>query len=116
MTTIVPHESLKPETLDALLEEFVTRDGAVHGHQDTPTDRQIEAVRKLLTSGKAVIVFDDETESCTICLTDAKGQPIADTPGPGSGGRDGGDEKRGRRKRDEDDDGPPERRFVPDEG
>jgi hypothetical protein len=65
---IVPHDALKPDTLDALIEEFVTRDGAVYGHTETPVSAQIDAVKQQLRSGKAVIVFDDETQTCTIAL------------------------------------------------
>ena len=66
MNVIIPFEQLRPETLDAVIEEFVTRDGAVHGHTDCPLDKQVEAVRGLLRSGRVVLVFDEETESCTL--------------------------------------------------
>lgn len=66
----VPHTSLRPETLTALIEEFVTREGAVHGHVEASLESSIDSVRRLLASGKAVIVFDDETESCTIRLVE----------------------------------------------
>lgn len=70
MHVTVPHQSLRPETLAALIEEFVTRDGAVHGHAEASIESRIESVRRLLASGKASIVFDDETESCTIRLVE----------------------------------------------
>jgi uncharacterized protein YheU (UPF0270 family) len=63
---IVPHEQLQPDTLRALIEEFITRHGAVQGHEDVPMDRMIEQVTSQLKSGKVVIVFDEEDESCTI--------------------------------------------------
>ena len=63
---IIPHEQLSEETLQALVEEFVTRQGAVHGHAETPVERMIEEVRAQLRSGRAVILFDEEDESCTI--------------------------------------------------
>ena len=68
---IVPHQQLRPETLHALIEEFVTRDGAVQGHRDTPIAQQIAAVRRQLAEGKAVIVFDEAAESCSIVPADA---------------------------------------------
>jgi uncharacterized protein len=70
MNIVVPHDRLKPETLDALIEEFVTRDGAVHGHADAPLSNKVAAVRDQLKSGKLAITFDDETETCTICSAD----------------------------------------------
>jgi len=63
---IIPHDELAPETLHALIEEFVTRHGAVHGHRDSETDHDIESVMAEIRSGKAVIVFDEEDESCSV--------------------------------------------------
>ena len=68
MNIVVPHDSLKPQTLRAVIEEFITRQGAVHGHADTPLERQVEAVQKQLVTGRAIIVFDDEAGTCSICL------------------------------------------------
>ena len=63
---IIPHDELASETLHALIEEFVTRHGAVHGHFETETERDIKSVMNELRTGKAVIVFDEENESCSI--------------------------------------------------
>ena len=60
----IPHQQLNPETLDGLIEEFVTRNGTELA--DAP--RSIEQVRKLLEQGKAIITFDEEQESCNILL------------------------------------------------
>lgn len=68
--TLIPHDQLLPETLESLIEEFVTRDGAVHGHADTPLAIQIDAVQRQLKSGKVVIVFDEASESCTMMRSD----------------------------------------------
>ena len=67
---IIPHDALAPDTLNALIEEFVTRDGAVQGHAETPVPARIAAVKCQLQSGNAVIVFDEETETCTIVPKD----------------------------------------------
>jgi uncharacterized protein YheU (UPF0270 family) len=63
---IVPHDQLQPETLRALIEEFITRHGAVQGHEDVPMERMIEQVKSQLKSGKIAIVFDQEDETCSI--------------------------------------------------
>lgn len=62
----VPPDQLRPETLQVLLEEFVTRDGAVQGHQDQSLRQRVEAVRAQLQAGTVVIVFDEEDETCTM--------------------------------------------------
>lgn len=76
--TIVPYDQLAPQTLRALIEEFVTRDGAVHGHGDVSIESQIAEVQRQLRSGKVVIVFDHESESCTICPRDELNRMGAD--------------------------------------
>jgi hypothetical protein len=60
----IPHQQLSPDTLDALIEEFVTRDGT----DPSNATRSIQQVRKLLEQGKAVITFDEDSESCNILL------------------------------------------------
>ena len=64
--TIVPHDRLEPDVLKALIEEFVTRNGAVHGHTETSTEQKVAAVLRQLKSGSAVIVFEEASETCTI--------------------------------------------------
>lgn len=60
----IPHQQLSADTLNALIEEFVTRDGT----DPSNATRSIEQVRKLLEQGKAVITFDEDSESCNILL------------------------------------------------
>ena len=69
---IVPVESLEPLTLDSLVEEFVTRQGAVHGHHDASAKEMAAAVVRQLRSGEAIIVFDESDESCSIVLRETK--------------------------------------------
>lgn len=88
--SIVPNDSLRPETLRAVIEEFVTRSGAVHGHTDTPLHTQIESVRRRLQSGQAVIVYDPATDSCTICPIEEVRVPR--TKDQSAGSVDGGTE------------------------
>ena len=81
MSLIIPPSQLDPQTLNALIEEFITRDGAVHGHRDTPLEQSIAFVRKQLDSGLAQIVYDEESESCTIIGRDQeRSSPIIPHP------------------------------------
>jgi hypothetical protein len=68
--TIVPYQDLSPETLRRLVEDFVTREGAVHGHREVELSDKVAAVLGQLRSGLAVIVFDEVTESCTVAIRD----------------------------------------------
>lgn len=60
-----PYEELSPEALHGVVEEFVTRDGTDYGEVEVPLETKIAQVMGQLKSGKAVIVFDPRTESCT---------------------------------------------------
>lgn len=64
--TIIPQDQLQPETLHALVEEFVTREGAIHGHTDVPIESQTASLVRQIRSGTAVILYDEESESCSI--------------------------------------------------
>ena len=66
----IPYEQLSPEALHGVIEEFVTRDGTDYGEVEVPLETKIAQVMAHLKSGKAVIVFDQETESCTVLRSD----------------------------------------------
>jgi len=66
----IPYEQLSPEALHGVIEEFVTRDGTDYGEVEVPLETKIAQVLAQLRSGKAVIVFDQETESCTVLRSD----------------------------------------------
>ena len=48
---IVPWQEIPPETLDNLIEEFVTRDGTDYGEQEIRTDTKVAQVREQLRRG-----------------------------------------------------------------
>ena len=63
---IIPYDQLSPEALQGVIEEFVTRDGTDYGEIEVSLEIKISQVLEQIKSGKAVIVFDQETETCTI--------------------------------------------------
>ena len=70
----IPHTQLRPETLKALIEEFITRHGAVHGQEEISIADQIEQVHKQLEQGRAVILFDETDETWTIVPVERRGE------------------------------------------
>jgi uncharacterized protein YheU (UPF0270 family) len=66
----VPHQSLSPEALAAVIEEYVSRDGT------EPTDASVKAaqVSAALDRGELVLVFDEATESCNLLPPDEGSQ------------------------------------------
>jgi uncharacterized protein YheU (UPF0270 family) len=62
----VPHTELAPETLRAVVESFVLREGTDYGAQDVPFDRKVADVMRQLERREAVIVYDPGTDSVGI--------------------------------------------------
>ena len=62
----IPFDQLSLKALHGVVEEFVTRDGTDYGEVEIPLEIKINQVLNQLKSGKAVIVFDPESETCNI--------------------------------------------------
>lgn len=57
---LIPHTLLDPETLQRMLEDFVTRDGTDNGY-DASLEERVERLRRQMERGDVVIVFHPET-------------------------------------------------------
>jgi uncharacterized protein len=62
----VPPAELAPDTLEALIESFVLREGTDYGVDEVPLATKVAQVRGQLQRGEARIVFDPVTESVDI--------------------------------------------------
>ncbi len=62
----VPWSQLAPETLQAVIESFVLREGTDYGTYDVALASKVSQVRKQLERGEAQLVFDPVTESVDI--------------------------------------------------
>jgi hypothetical protein len=62
----VPYEQLEPETLQNLIQEFVTRDGNDWGDVDGALENKVSQVMQQLRNRKAMIVFDLKSETANI--------------------------------------------------
>ncbi len=69
---VVPYASLAPETLRAVAEEFVTREGTDYGAREKSLEQKIEDVLRQLRRGEAQLVFDPESNSVNIVPTAAR--------------------------------------------
>ncbi len=58
----IPHTELKAETLQAIVQEFVTRDGTDH----SPDEQRVQTVMRQLENGEAELHFDADSETCNI--------------------------------------------------
>ena len=63
---ILPHEMLSLEALHGVIEALVTREGTDDDTQDVSLATKVVQVRQQLDAGTAVLVYDEDTERCTI--------------------------------------------------
>lgn len=66
MTTIIPFESLDPDTLSRLVQEFVTRDGTDYGVHEQSLEDKTQSILQQIRVGRVVIVFDQASESVNL--------------------------------------------------
>lgn len=62
----IPWDALEPATLDALVEEFVTRDGTDYGEQEASLAQKVSQVIAGIKRKDYVILFDTEQDSVHI--------------------------------------------------
>ncbi|MBM9603494.1 YheU family protein [Desulfopila inferna] len=62
----IPCDQLEPDILLALVEEFITREGTDYGEWEVPLEKMIGEVVDQLKTGKAVIIYDQISQTCNI--------------------------------------------------
>ena len=63
---MIPHWMLSPDAARGVIEAFVTHEGTDDGVQDVPLAIKVLEVQQHLDAGTAVLVYDEDTESCTM--------------------------------------------------
>jgi len=66
----ISYDKLSPDTLRAIIEEFVTREGTDYGEIEVPFEQKISQVQKELISGKVIILYDKKDQTCNIVSKD----------------------------------------------
>ncbi len=66
----IPVSRLSPDALRGVIEEFISRAGTDYGEIEAPMETKFRQVKYKLETGSAVLIFDDETETTNIFLTD----------------------------------------------
>jgi uncharacterized protein YheU (UPF0270 family) len=61
---IIPYTELSEDTLQALIEDFVTRDGTDYGQDEVSMQEKAEHLLVLLKSGEVLISYNEDTETC----------------------------------------------------
>ena len=62
----IPWGELAPDTLNALVEEFVTREGTDYGEQEIDLERKVLQVIQGIKRKEYCIIFDTELEAAHI--------------------------------------------------
>ncbi len=63
---IIPHTEIATDTLHALIEEFVTRDGTDYGEHEVSTAHKVQQVMRQLERQEIFIVYSELHETCTL--------------------------------------------------
>ena len=62
----IPYQRLGEDILQAIIEEFILREGTDYGVREADFADKVAQVHKQLASGEVVITFDPKTENCTL--------------------------------------------------
>ncbi|NTV13557.1 MAG: YheU family protein [Desulfobulbaceae bacterium] len=64
----IPYERLAPETLQNIIQEFVTRDGADWGEVGGTLEDKVAQVMQQLRSRQAKVVFEQKSQTANIVV------------------------------------------------
>ena len=67
---IIPLEQLKEDTLIAIIEDFILREGTDYGEIDATKEDKIQQIKQQLAQGSAVLVYSELHESVNILPSD----------------------------------------------
>lgn len=62
----IPWQKLTDETLTAIIEEFVTREGTEYGARDYSLAEKVAQVRAQLRDGKLGLDYDPDSATCQL--------------------------------------------------
>ncbi len=67
----IPHDQLQPDTLRALVEEFITREGTDYGAREFSLGEKVEQLLRQIERGQVYIIYSELHESCTLISKEA---------------------------------------------
>lgn len=59
---LVPFDRLQAEVLQALLEDYATRDGTDYGERELTTQEKVQQLQRQLSAGELQILYDADSE------------------------------------------------------
>lgn len=85
----MPLGRVDPEQLQALLEEYVSRDGTDYGARETSLARRVEQLGSQMRDGSLQLLFETESQQWDIVQVDEAQRLLRDEEGAVSDGADG---------------------------
>ncbi len=64
---VIPPAQLAADTLQALLEEYASRDGTDYGHREHSLEAKVLSINAQLNNGELTLVFDLDSEQYDLC-------------------------------------------------
>ncbi len=62
----IPVDRLSPELLQAVIEDFVSREATDYGVHEVDFSIKVAQVERQIASGEVVIIFDPDSETCNL--------------------------------------------------
>jgi len=62
----IPFQELEAETLTAIIEEFISREGTDYGVHEITLEQKVQQVMNQLRRGEITVTFDPESQSCDL--------------------------------------------------
>ncbi len=62
----IPYRQLSTDVLEAVIEEFITREGTDYGDQEFTLNDKLEQIKVQLSNGEIFISYDPVSESCQL--------------------------------------------------
>jgi uncharacterized protein YheU (UPF0270 family) len=72
---IIPPQQLSPETLQAVLEEFISREGTDYGDREWALEEKVSCLRPQVLQGQVLIIFDPVSEQINLVPRDEWREP-----------------------------------------
>jgi uncharacterized protein YheU (UPF0270 family) len=67
---IIPYNELSEDALQALVEDFVTRDGTDYGQDEKSMQEKAVHLLALLKAGKLLVTYNEVTQDCGLVTKD----------------------------------------------
>ncbi|TKB45479.1 YheU family protein [Thalassotalea mangrovi] len=75
---IIPVDRLDADTLDAIIDEFILREGTDYGLQECSHQQKARQIKEQLLTGRLVVVFSEAHETVNIMLAEQFQQGYAE--------------------------------------